>query len=58
MSQRSLTLLLEIARCSNVEACLVHPGQERPCTEIVSRQSSALADQKVPEPWSGEFEAE
>ena len=52
-----MDLLLQIARCPNVQACLGSRDRVHDCTEIVlSQGSETLAEHQVPEPWSGHLE--
>lgn len=48
------TLLLNIARCTNLEACKTSP--EHPCSRIVGAQQVGQAALHLPEPWSGDIE--
>jgi uracil-DNA glycosylase len=51
----SRSLLLEIARCPNVGACLANPGAAHPCREVVAVQVGQVEHQ-LPEPWNGDIE--
>lgn len=48
-----LSLLIEIARCPNVTACLSSPGRAHPCAAIVGSQHNTASEFQLPEPWSG-----
>lgn len=51
-----MTLLLKIARCPNVPACLEGGHEGHPCSTIVGSQAAGgLEDFQVPEPWSGQI---
>lgn len=53
----SLSLLHEIARCSNVESCIQNASVQHPCRSIVSFQrNSTLDEYQIPEPWSGHID--
>jgi len=50
-------LLLRVARCTNVRACLGAADVEHPCSAVVRLQGNKpLAEHQVPEPWSGHIE--
>ena len=47
-------LLLEIARCPEIEKCLVDPKHSSPCRAIIGHQETSEAHSHQPaEPWSG-----
>jgi hypothetical protein len=52
MNDATRSLMLEIARCSNIGLCRADPSH--PCNQIVGSQG--LADLHLPEPWCGNLE--
>lgn len=58
MKETALDLLLEIARCPNIQACLAEGVDSHPCAPIVRSQGKTrqtLANFQAPEPWSGDL---
>lgn len=49
-------LLIEIARCPNVTACLTNPSRAHSCADVVRSQKTTKVDHQLPEPWSGDLE--
>ncbi|MGJ0493228.1 hypothetical protein [Methylobacter sp.] len=49
-------LLLEIARCPNVQKCYNESTKYHPCSSIVLTQNVALDAFHLPEPWNGEID--
>ncbi len=53
----SRSLLLEIAHCPNLAACLATPTQRHPCRSVIAEQHGVAATRhQLPEPWSGDLE--
>ncbi|MGF1515458.1 MAG: hypothetical protein ACFB5Z_17400 [Elainellaceae cyanobacterium] len=51
-------LLIEIARCPQMQRCLANPRRDHPCRDVVTAQGSAtLAEHRLPQPWSGSLQA-
>jgi hypothetical protein len=54
--EERLTLLLEIAHCPSMVACLNDPQQPHPCAQIVGTQlEHGNALHQIPEPWNGDL---
>jgi hypothetical protein len=51
-----MSLLIDIARCSNVPICLSSSNSSHRCAGIVGLQGKRLDEHQVPEPWSGRLE--
>lgn len=54
MKNETRDLLLEIARCPNIDLC--YKGSSCVCNEIVRTQNSDKEKYQLPEPWNGKLE--
>lgn len=56
-SAKGHQLLLAIARCTEISACLERPDLDHPCRDIIVQQRRGQSRRHVPEPWSGHLRA-
>jgi len=49
-------LLLEVARCTNIQRCFESTVLQHPCSKVVAAQGVSRDEFHLPEPWSGEIE--